>query len=170
MSYLETQQWYVVYSKPRREESAELYLRLKGLEVFFPRLCLPESVSKQGRIVPLFSNYLFVRMNISKDYYCVLWSPGVKRIVSFNGNPSPLDEQVVLFLRERANSDGIIMARASLKVRQQIKISGGPLDGLVGIIQEPLNGKERIKVLLQLLNRQVTVELPLQFVKSEWTV
>jgi transcription antitermination factor NusG len=100
----------------------------------------------------------------------VLWSPGVRRIVSFNGDPPPLDDQVVLFLRERANPDGIITARASLKVRQAIQISGGPFDGLVGIIQQPPNDKERVKMLLKLLNREVTVELPLQFVNSEWTV
>jgi transcription antitermination factor NusG len=109
-------------------------------------------------------------MNIPTDYYCVLWSPGVRRIVSFNGDPPPLDDQVVLFLRERANPDGIITARASLKVRQAIQISGGPFDGLVGIIQQPPNDKERVKMLLKLLNREVTVELPLQFVNSEWTV
>jgi Transcription termination factor nusG len=46
--------WYVVYSKPRKEEQVQLHLGLKGIESFFPRLQLPGSVSKNKGITPLF--------------------------------------------------------------------------------------------------------------------
>ena len=170
MDQMEMRRWYVIYSKPHKEGVAEFHLRFKGLEVFLPRLLMPESLQRRRRIVPLFPNYLFVRIQISKEYHYVLWSPGVKRMVGFNGNPTPLDEEIMDFLMQQANSDGIITARSNLRTGQEVQISGGPFDGLVGIIQEPPDAKERVKVLLKLLNREVKVELPVQFVKSGWVV
>ncbi len=170
MAQMEMRRWYVIYSKPHKEEFAGIHLRQKGLEVFFPRLLVPESLQKRRRIVPLFPNYLFVRIEISKEYHYVLWSPGVKRLVGFNGNPTPLDEEIMDFLMQQANSDGIITARSNLRTGQEVQISGGPFDGLVGVIQEPPSAKGRVKVLLKLLSRQVNVEVPVRFVKSGWVV
>ncbi len=170
MSYLGTRQWYVVYSKPHKEECAQFHLRLKGLEVFFPRLLLPKSSRKSRHIVPLFPNYLFVQMRILEEYHYVVWSPGVKKLVSFNGNPLPLEEEAVAFLMQQADPDGIIKARSYLKVGQEVEIIEGPFQGLIGIIHEPPNVKERVNVLLKLLNRQVKIELPVRFVKSGWVV
>ena len=166
----EEPQWYVVYSKPQKEKYAKFHLGLKGLEVFFPQLFLPGSVQQRKQTVPLFPNYLFVRMRFSQEYCYVVWSPGVKRIVSFDGTPQAIDEKIVMFLMQRATPDGIIKARSSLMVGQEVQISGGSFNGLVGIIQEPPDAKERVKVLLKLLNREVKVELPVQFVKSGWVV
>lgn len=169
MSFPEMQRWYVVYSKPHKEEVARFHLESKGLEVFFPRLLLPESRSRK-RIVPLFPNYLFVRIDLSEKYHYVLWSPGVKRFIGFNGSPTPLDDNIVDFLMQQASDEGILTARSNLKVGQQVQISGGPFDGLVGIIEEPPNPKGRVKVLLNLLSRQVKAEVPVQFVRSGWVV
>ena len=81
MSDIKLKQWYVVYSKPHAEESAQLHFRLKGLESFFPRLLLPKAVQNHRRIVPLFPNYLFVRIRFLEEFQYVLWSHGVKRFV-----------------------------------------------------------------------------------------
>jgi transcription antitermination factor NusG len=165
---LETRQWYVVYSKPHKEEFVEYCLQLKGLEVFLPRLLFPESFRKRKRIVPLFPNYLFTRIRIPEDYYYVLWSHGVKHFVSFNGVPAPLDEKIVSLLMQQASPEGIITARSDLKTGQEVEITGGPFRGLMGVIQEPPNAKWRVKILMKLLSRHVNVEVPIQFVKSGW--
>ncbi len=167
--YLENHRWYVVYSKPRKEELAQFHLSSKGLEVFLPRLLLPESARKRKRIVPLFPNYLFVRIRIfSEEYVYVKWSPGVKRFVTFNGTPAPLDEKIVAFLMQQADPMGVITARSNLKIGQEVQITDGPFDGLIGIIQEPPNAKGRVKIILKLLNRETKVDVPVQFVKSGW--
>jgi transcriptional antiterminator NusG len=113
---------------------------------------------------------LFVRIDLSEEYYYVLWSPGVKRFIGFNGSPTPLDDDIVDFLMQQASDEGIIPARSNLKVGQKVQISGGPFDGLVGIIEEPPNAKGRVKVLLNLLSRQVKAEVPVEFVRSGWVV
>ena len=170
-SDLDNHRWYVVYSKPRKEHSAQFHLNSKGLEVFFPRLLLPESNTKRRRIVPLFPNYIFVRIRIfSQEYLYVRWSPGVKRFISFNGAPAPLDEKIVAFLMQQADPMGIIQARSNLKMGQEVQITGGPFDGLIGIIQEPPTAKGRVKILLTLLNRETKVDVPVEFVKRGWVI
>ncbi len=171
----ETHQWYVVYSKPHKEELAEFHLRLKGIHVFLPRLMLPGYVGSRRRVVPMFPNYLFVRLNLSPDslddYHHVRWTPGVKHFVSLGGVPTPLDDEVVSFLMRRADGDGVVAARSNLAVGHEVRIIGGPFEGLVAIIQNPPNAKGRVKVLLEILrSRPVNVDLPIHFVQSSWVV
>ncbi len=167
----EMRQWYVVYSKPRKEEFAEFNLRQKGLEVFFPRLRLPGALPKRKQVVPLFPNYLFVKIQIfSEEYQYVAWSPGVKRLISFNGFPLPLNADAVAFLMDQSTAEGTITARSNLMPGQEVQINSGPFDGLIGIIQNPPDAKGRVKLLLNLLSRQIKVAVPLQCIDSGWVV
>jgi transcriptional antiterminator RfaH len=166
---LSERHWYVVYSKPHKESSAKFHISAKGLEVFFPQLSLPRNTKRLNPVIPLFPNYLFVRLNIeSEEYGYVAWSPGVNRIVGFNGFPTPIDDEVLSFLQSRSDSEGIIPAESNLRRGQEVRITEGPFGGLSGIIREPPNAKGRVKVLLTLLNREADVELPVHSVESSW--
>jgi transcriptional antiterminator RfaH len=166
---VDRREWYVIYSKVRRELYAQFHLRARGLEVFFPQLLLPHALKTKNRIVALFPNYLFVRLDsFSAEYYQAIWCPGVRRIVSFNGHPTPIDKEFVQLLMRQADESGVIAAQSTLRVGQQVQISGGPFDGLVGMIQDPPNGKGRIKILLNILNRQSNVEIPVQYINAGW--
>ena len=160
--------WYVVYSKPHKEEQAQFHLRMKGLDVFFPRLDLIRVAEKRKRIIPLFPNYLFVRLNLATEFHYVIWSPGVKRIVSFGDRPIPLDDDVVTFLKQQTDPEGLIKARSQLRPGQEVEIRGGPFDGLVAIIQDPPDARGRVKILVKLLSRQISVKLGVEFIKGEW--
>ena len=170
MAEMERAEWYVVYVKPRKEEFAQFNLKLKGVRVFLPQLLLPPSTRKSRRVVPLFPGYLFVKIRFYEEYHYVIWSPGVKHLLSFNGTPASLDDDIVSFLMQQATPDGIISARSNLRAGQRVQLNGGPFNGLVGIIQEPPDAKGRVKVLLSLLKRQVKVEVPARFVKSGWVI
>ena len=159
--------WYVVYSKPHKEDQVRLHLGMKGIESFFPRLRLPTRAGSRKCLTPLFPNYLFVRVHLASEAHYVVWSPGVKRIVSFSDRPVPLEESIVEFLRARADHDGIIEARSQLRAGQQVEIVGGPFDGFVGIIENPPNAKGRVRILLKLLSRQISVKLGVEFIRSQ---
>jgi transcriptional antiterminator RfaH len=162
-------QWCAVYTKPQREEFAEVNLRRRGIDTFFPQLSLPKSTKRKKRIVALFPNYLFVCVDfIADEYGSIIWCPGVKRIVSFNGTPAIVEESIIAFLMGQTGAGGIIAARCNVSVGQEVAIDGGPFDGLVGIIQEPPNAKGRVKILLELLNRPTRVDVPVQFIKASW--
>ena len=160
--------WYIVYGKPQKEELAQFHLKQKAVPTFYPRLLLPKFSRKRKRLVALFPNYLFVNITLSASYYHVLWTPGVKNFVSFNDIPAPVDDRIVEHLMRQANSEGIIEARTDLRVGQEVRVSGGAFDGLIGMLLEAPNGHGRVKVLMSLLNREVKVELPVHLVRGSW--
>lgn|GEM_PF-393339 len=170
MSQEVRRQWYVVYSKPNREEYAQYHLQRKGIDVFFPRLRLPVTSTRQRQVMPLFPSYLFVQLQIPNELSAVVWCPGVKCLVSFNGTPAPLDDRVVDFLRCRATEEGMISAHPNLMVGQEVCITDGPLEGLKGIIQHPPDARGRVRVLMTLLNRALTVTVPITHVQTDWVV
>jgi transcription antitermination factor NusG len=166
----ERRAWYVVYAKPRKEGTAEYHLRLRGVDVFHPRLKLPEYVDERRRVVPLFPGYLFVRIALARQFQAVAWTPGVNRFVGHRAGPTAIDDAVVAFLQQHADDRGLLQARPTLAVGQSVEITAGPFAGLVGIINHPPSAKGRVRVLMRLLNRgAVNVDVPLRFVRTGWS-
>jgi len=160
--------WFAVYTKPQKEDYAEVNLRLRGIQTFFPKLSVPKAKRKK-HVVALFPNYLFGRCEIvSEECGSIVWCPGVKRLVSFNGTPAIVDDTIIEFLMGQTGADGVIASRCSVELGQKVSIDGGPFDGLVGIIQEPPNARGRVKVLLQMLNRETNVDIPVELIKAGW--
>ena len=168
MSRSNQKEWFVVLSKPRREEFAQFHLRLKGLETFFPRLMLPKFTYKTKRIVPLFPNYLFVHADLARDYDQVRWAPGVKSFVHFGSVPAPLDDKIAEGLLREANCDGIIPAQCDLKVGQEVQIRGGSFEGLLGVVQRTPDARGRVRLLMKLLSRRIAVEVPVHLISAGW--
>jgi transcriptional antiterminator RfaH len=167
---VERKQWYAVLTKPQKEEYAELNLRRRGVETFYPRLSLPKSATRK-KVVSLFPNYLFARFEVfSNAWMSVMWCPGVNRVVSFGGSPAVIDEPIIGFLMKQGGSQGVIPGRCNVRIGQEIRIDGGPFDGLIGLIQEPPSAKGRIKILLTLVNRPIRVDVPLEFVNAGWVI
>jgi transcriptional antiterminator RfaH len=162
-------QWYVLYSKPQKEDYARYHLTAKGLEVFLPQLLFPKSAKKRKRLVPLFPSYLFIRLKLfSEDFAYARWSPGVSRIISFNNVPASIDDSIIDFLMAQADGNGVVEARPKLRTGQEVRVARGPFGGLLGVIQESPNAKGRVKILLQLLNRPTKVDVPIEFIEAEW--
>lgn len=158
--------WFVVYSNPYKEEQAQFHLALKGVKSFFPRLYIPAARENKGRTCPLFPNYLFVRIHVKTESHLIVWTPGVKKIVSFGEEPIPVEDRMIQFLQQQADETGVIRARSKLTLGQEVEIAGGPFDGLVGIIQAPPDNKGRVQILLKLLSRQVSVKFGVEFIKG----
>jgi len=108
MEKAQGQHWYVVYTKRQREDMAQAHLQRKGFDTFFPRLRLPHGRRDRRPIVPLFPNYFFARLRLPDDYNVVRWTPGVNHVVGYGGNPTPLDETVVEFLRQKCTPEGLL--------------------------------------------------------------
>jgi transcriptional antiterminator RfaH len=162
--------WLAVYTKPQREIFAQTNLRLRGIETFFPKLALPRTAKRTMRVVALFPSYLFAHCEIGRDLSSVVWCPGVRRVVSFNGSPAVVDDATVEFLMSQTGADGVIASRCNVEVGQHVSIRGGAFNGLIGIIHQPPSARGRVKVLLQILNRQTHVDVPVEFIKASWIV
>ena len=161
--------WYVASTKPRSEEIAHFHLVARGIEVYYPKLFLPIPNRSGRQLIPLFPNYLFVRIDVSSsEYFQVEWCQGLKKLVRFGGAPAPVENSVIDFLRGQADERGVIMARTNLKPGDEVRIAKGPLKGLVGIMQEPPGARSRVKVLMAILSREVHVEVPVDCVEIAW--
>ena len=60
--------WYLVYTKPRKEEVAADNLIRQGYEVFLPKLRETKQRNRRlkEKLVPLFSRYLFINLAIRR--------------------------------------------------------------------------------------------------------
>jgi len=150
--------WYVVSVKLRRERFAAIELVRRDVEVFLPRLRLARRATSFVR--PVFPGYLFARLVLPRDWTRVAWTPGVRCLVTFEGEAPPLPEDAIEFLRAQAGPDGVIVARPRpLPVGHRVRVADGPLAGLVGIIENPPDARGRVSVLMDILRTQTRVSI-----------
>lgn len=156
------QKWYVIYTKPRAEDLARDHLERKDIHVYLPKIreWHYSSKRKEMKTKPLFPNYLFAQMAYPDDYYAVIWAKGVKRIVGNGGEPVPLDDSVVDFLKKQTVENGLIRPSQRFKIGDTIRVKNGPLAGLIGIIDGSIDEKGRIKVLMDFLKDGARIEMP----------
>ncbi len=158
-------EWFVVSTKTRREQFAQEQLVRRGVESFLPRILEPSSFRLSPVVAPLFPNYLFVHIDLEEQYFDVVWTPGVRRFIGFGELPSPVEDGVIEFLQARIGSEGIVRMMPVFKAGDVVRIKHGPLEGLIGIIENPGCGHGRVRVLMELLRRQTRVELPQQIIE-----
>ena len=150
--------WYVVSTQARREDIAASQLAQRDVAVLLPRIVLRRR--GQDIVRPLFPGYLFARFVLPQAAARVMWTPGVRRLVTFEGEAPPVPESAIEFLRSQARPDGLIVSRPRpLPVGRRVRITTGPLAGLVGIIDDPPDARGRVSVLMDILRQQTRVSL-----------
>jgi transcriptional antiterminator RfaH len=153
--------WYVIQTKPNKEADASAYLGDKGLKILSPLL---ETFSmRNGRLSkenkPLFPGYIFGRFALDSDYSLVKWARGVKKVLSFGGYPVPISESVVELIKARTDAAGVVRASHSFALNDVVRIKAGPLRDLLGIFERWMPDHERVRILLNLVGYQPTIEL-----------
>src|SRR4030042_2243193 len=153
--------WYVIQTKPKKEEEARSYLSTKGVEIFSP--LMETFTSRNGRanieLKPLFLNYIFGKFDLHQDYPLVRWARGVNKVLGFGGYPIPVAEEVVEIIKNRADRDGIVRRNFHFKPDDLVRIKSGPLKDLVGIFDRWVSDSERVRVLLSCIGYQPAVEI-----------
>ena len=146
--------WAVVQCESQREHAVRLLLMRRRYETYFPR------IRDRSRIQPLFPGYLFVHLT-GQQFYSVMWTPHVIRLLMAGDQPAQLPEDVVDRLRKRER-DGFVklpLVSRALKRGQKVRIIRGSFEGQIGIY-EGMSGVDRVRMLLELLGQTVPVELP----------
>jgi transcriptional antiterminator RfaH len=153
--------WYVIQTKPKKEEEARNYLSNKGVEIFAPRL--EEFRFKNGKIYkeqpPLFPGYIFGKFDLMENFPLVRWGKGVKCVLGFGSYPVPIAEEVITVIRERTDERNIVKMKHDFKPNDVIRIKTGPLKDLLGIFDRWVSENDRVRVLLNLIGYQPAAEL-----------
>lgn len=157
-------QWYVIQTKPHKEDQVGQFLTRAAIEVFNPKI---REVYYQRRAAsfktkPLFPSYLFLNIDFSieKNFHNIKYTRGVSKILCAEGRAINVQEQIISFLKQQTNENGLIQKKTtSLKSGDQVKVRKGPLKDLMGILQKPTRDDERVIVLLNLLNYKMKATL-----------
>jgi transcriptional antiterminator RfaH len=153
-------QWYVVQTKPRQEERAQYFLAEKGLEAFLPKMEVVRIRGHRRTLVqkPLFPSYLFSRFDQQESLADVRWAKGVIKILPESSQPQSVDNEIVKGVMRLAQKDGVIRQN-SLKRRDNVRIVKGPFKDLLGIFEHWTSDQGRVRVLLNVINYQASIEL-----------
>lgn len=161
------ERWYVVFAKPRQESVALVHLERQGFTAWLPRLRVNRRHRGQWaeRIEPLFPRYLFVQVDVDTvDVSPIRSTRGCTGLVRVAGQPAPVPEPVIAWLRETADAEtGLHLLdreRAGrLQAGDAVRVLEGPFEGAEGILESP-RGAERAVVLLRILNDACRVTVP----------
>jgi transcription elongation factor/antiterminator RfaH len=158
--------WYVVQTKPANEHRVEMNLLNQEIEVFLPLLeTFQYSRAKViQKIKPLFSNYLFAKLDIDAHYYKVKWTRGVNKILGSGVEPVPISEKVIQAIRERTGKGNLVKLEEEWREGDPVRINSGPFKELIGIFQKKMSGNGRVRILLNLIG----VDVPVQI--SRWQI
>jgi transcriptional antiterminator RfaH len=152
--------WYVVQTKRHRERAAQEYLKDRGVSSYLPQIVQWPPPAVGSAIAAMFPGYLFVYCALAEEFVRISWTPGVKEFVRFGGTPAAVDSSIIDYLRGREGSDGLIRCREEIAERSEVRITRGPFRGLTAIVEQRLPARERVRVLMELLQRTTVVELP----------
>lgn len=158
-------QWYVVRTKPRREEYAQDQLARRGIHTFLPRILEPSRWRLEPVVGPLFPGYLFAHLCLESQYTRVVWAPGVRNLVAFGDEPTPVLPEVIEFIRQRCGPEGVVRALPTFHDGDCVRVKTGPFEGLVGIVDGRVSAQRRVRVLMELLRRQTRVTVPVEMLE-----
>jgi transcription antitermination factor NusG len=154
--------WFALTVKPRHERAAAGALRVKGLEDLLPLYRTRRRWSDRMKELelPLFPGYVFCRF-AARQRTAVLATPGVRSIVGFGRQATPVEEEEIGAIRAMIASGLPLGPWPYLRAGQRIRIEGGPLRGVEGILLEASDAC-RVVVSVNLLQRSVAVQVDRQ--------
>ncbi len=157
-------QWFLIYTKPRQEERAKENLENQGFETFLPMIAYEKiKQPKLYSLKPMFPRYLFTKFNVEKNNWTYLKSTrGVSHVITFGDKLTEVPDSVVDFLKTKVDDHNVI----KLKVTRPIFQKGDKLVINKGVFQGKeanflsTTGKERVRILLKLMNELIITEVP----------
>lgn len=158
-------QWYVLQSKPRQEERDLEHLRNQ----LFACYCPYHTVEKlrYGKRVslsqPLFPGYIFINLcKLTDNWHAIRSTRGVARLVTFANQPLAVPDDLIEHLRTQLEQQG---DEPLFTEGSPVIITGGPFKDLDAVFYK-MDDQERVIVLLNVLQRQQQIRLPLSQIQS----
>ena len=153
--------WFALQTRPRHEKKVNVDLSEKGIESFLPlrREKRRWSDRQQWVETPLFSHYVFVRIPISVESRArVLQTTGVVQFAGAPGRGTPIPEEQIATLQTIVSQRVPIMAHEYLRVGQRVRIYGGALDGIEGVLSAIQNDRTLV-VSVDLIQKSVAIRI-----------
>jgi transcription antitermination factor NusG len=131
--------WYTLVTRYRVEKKVAACLQSKGIETFLPVISERHHWTDRHKTIctPLFAGYVFARALLSPAAKLqILTTAGVMRLVSFGTEPLPVPAKQIEDLRTLLAHKLPCALHPFLQVGRKVRIRGGSLDGIEGILAE----------------------------------
>jgi transcription antitermination factor NusG len=154
-------QWYAIRTRSRHEKIAADFLEKQGMESFLPLMKRAHKWTDRTKEVelPVFSGYSFVRIAFTPaERLRVLQTHGVVGFVGTKNIGIPIPDCQIQDVRTLLSSDLPFEERPFLHVGQRVRIRGGALDGMEGILSA--QGQDQsLVVSVDLIQRSLSVRI-----------
>ncbi len=155
-------QWYCLRTQPKHEHIAAAHLKRDlEIEVYLPRIRFRRA-TRQGAAwctEALFPNYLFACFELASALRRVHHARGVRGVVHFGRQWPAIPGVVIEELRAVVGADEVHVIRENPQPGETVRIAGGILHGLEGLVTRLIPARQRVALLLEFLGRQTAVEL-----------
>ena len=156
--------WYVLRSKPRKEDFLYGQLRARNIEAYYPKVRVQPVNPRARKSKPYFPGYMFIHVDLEeKNLSSFQWMPGAIGLISFGKEPSWVPDALVNTIRKQVSTINAAGGENlhGLVSGDEVVIQDGPFVGYKAIFDLSLPGNERVRVLLKLLeNQNMRLELP----------
>ncbi len=144
---------FTVHVKPRQEEAVCKRFEDIGVATFLPRLLVRRrhGSPRWQALEPLFPGYLFAHFVPEASLvYKLSWTSGVKRLLGDHEGPTPVSEEVIVYLQRRVDPLGYIVPQGAGERR--VTLSGW-VDERIACLERAMeegSKAERVELLLEL--------------------
>jgi len=165
--------WYVLKVQSSREDTIrdalERRVKIQGLQRYFGRIVVPtekitEIRNNKKRIVErkTYPGYIMVEMELNeKTWFVVRETPGVGDFVGAHGTPTKMTQAEVnqMLNEETAKTEETPRVRIDVERGDRVKIKDGPFENFEGTVEEVIEARGLVKVMLIIFNRPTPVDL-----------
>jgi transcription termination/antitermination protein NusG len=166
--------WYVLKVQSSREDTIrdalQRRVKIQGLQKFFDKIVVPtekitEIRNNKKRIVErkTYPGYIMVQMELNeKTWFLVRETPGVGDFVGAHGTPTKMTDAEVnqmLHQEEEKTTAETPKVRIDVERGDRVKIKDGPFENFEGTVEEVIEGRGLVKVMLIIFNRPTPVDL-----------
>jgi transcription antitermination factor NusG len=160
-SSIEQAQWYAVQTRSRHERTVTALLRGNGIQTYLPLVREVHRWSDRRKLVevPLFPGYAFIRSSGSAEVASrVVRLDGVVSLVGSGPCGTPIPDKQIEAIQTLLDHDLPYVNHPFLRVGQRVRIQGGALDGVEGILLAR-KGENRLVLSIEMIQRSIAVPI-----------
>jgi transcription antitermination factor NusG len=155
------ERWYAVHVGARSEKAIDYRLREKGLTSFLPLVTEVHRWSDRRKVIeiPLFACYVFVRLVMNHANRLKVFDVGgVLSFVGGCGGGTPIPDPEIDAVRTVVSQNVAWSPHPFLAVGERVRIRGGALDGIEGILLSH-DRADTLVLSVKALERSLTVSI-----------
>jgi transcription antitermination factor NusG len=152
--------WYAVHTRSRHEKKVAVELEEKGITAYVPLLNQVRRWSDRRKLIqtPLFSCYTFIHAALVPEVHAaVVRVPGVLAMVGSQHHAIPIPDIQIENIRTLLAHNISLTPYSFLKVGQRVRIRGGVLDGVEGILLE--GGSRRLVISVESIHHSLSISV-----------